>query len=116
MLNEIIQELEADAEKMSAVWNYKVAITRAIDIIKKNEGKFKSDIIEAFDKGWMSTDELPRTTFGIDYYNQKYSTPSKTNETECTVCCGGGKIEIDDFGNEVDCTWCNGKGVINKKL
>lgn len=27
---------------------------------------------------------------------------------ECTVCWGGGKIEIDDYGNEEDCTWCNG--------
>ena len=29
---------------------------------------------------------------------------------ECTVCWGGGKIEIDDLGNEEDCTWCNGTG------
>lgn len=35
---------------------------------------------------------------------------------ECTVCWGGGKIEIDDFGNEKDCTWCNGTGLVTKNL
>jgi len=33
---------------------------------------------------------------------------------ECTVCWGGGKIEIDDFGNEEDCTWCNGTGFVRE--
>ena len=33
---------------------------------------------------------------------------------ECTVCWGGGKIEIDDYGNEEDCTWCNGTGLVGK--
>lgn len=44
------------------------------------------------------------------------SSTSAKELLECTVCWGGGKIEIDDFGNEEDCTWCNGTGLVSKNL
>lgn len=31
---------------------------------------------------------------------------------ECGCCWGGGKVEIDDYGNEVDCWVCGGSGRI----
>jgi len=44
------------------------------------------------------------------------SSTSTKELLECTVCWGGGKIEIDDFGNEEDCTWCNGTGLVSRNL
>lgn len=41
--------------------------------------------------------------------NKKYT------KIECGVCWGGGKIEIDDYGNEEDCEYCKGKGYIKKR-
>ena len=35
---------------------------------------------------------------------------------ECTVCWGGGKVEVDDLGNDKDCTWCNGTGLVSRNL
>lgn len=37
-----------------------------------------------------------------------------TETVECSVCCGGGMIEVDDLGNDECCTWCNGTGVVKK--
>lgn len=48
---------------------------------------------------------------------QNVGSSTSTKELlECTVCLGGGKIEIDDFGNEEDCTWCNGTGLVSRNL
>jgi hypothetical protein len=44
------------------------------------------------------------------------SSTSTKELLECTVCWGGGKIEIDDYGNEEDCTWCNGTGLVSRNL
>jgi DnaJ-class molecular chaperone len=44
------------------------------------------------------------------------SSTSTKELLECTVCWGGGKIEIDDFGNEENCTWCNGTGLVSRNL
>lgn len=38
-------------------------------------------------------------------------TAEEVKVPECSVCWGGGKIEIDDYGNEEDCSWCNGTGL-----
>lgn len=52
-------------------------------------------------------------------YDAKLPVGSSTSTKElleCTVCWGGGKIEIDDFGNEENCTWCNGTGLVSRNL
>jgi len=111
---ELIKELEELRDiknySQSELLNtgYKTAILDALDLVNKY---FDLAINAGMKKELDDTIELQHGA----KKHVNISTSAK-ELLECTVCWGGGKIEIDDYGNEEDCTWCNGTGLVNRNL